>query len=295
MTIEPERHDRRQRRSLIVLTAAIIASAGIAHAEQRTIADIGLSNSESARYDVAGDRWLVSNLGARGAGNDGFITVVDPDGKVVTPKWIAGGVDGVELRDPLGLIVDGNTVHVADTATVRNFDRITGKPGAVITVPGAVRLNDLAVDAKGTLYVTDSGNDETPGAIFRIRNGKVSAFARRDPALERPNGIAVMADGNIVHGGRGVNLVIRSPAGRIIREITLPFGRTDGIVALPDGGLLVASQDGHVVYRVPDTGKATIIAKDIPIPAAIGLDTKRNRVVVPQITASNLTFVELPK
>ena len=105
MTIEPERHDRRQRRSLIVLTAAIIASAGIAHAEQRTIADIGLSNSESARYDVAGDRWLVSNLGARGAGNDGFITVVDPDGKVVTPKWIAGGVDGVELRDPLGLIV----------------------------------------------------------------------------------------------------------------------------------------------------------------------------------------------
>ena len=295
MTTKQSRHDRRRRRSFVMLAVAIVAVADIAHADPRTFADIGLINSESARYDVAGDRWLVSNLGVRGTDNDGFVTVVDPDGKVVAPKWIAGGIDGVELRDPLGSIVHGDTVYVADTTTVRSFDRVTGKPGRAVAVPGAVRLNDLVADAKGTIYVTDSGNDDTPGAIFRIRNNKVTEFARRDPALERPNGIAVMADGNIVHGGRGVNLVVRSPAGRIVREITLPFGRTDGIVALPDGGMLVASQDGHVVYRVPATGKPTIIAKDIPIPAAIGLDTKRNRLVVPQIVASNLTFVDLPQ
>ena len=277
MTTKQSRHDRRRRRSFVMLAVAIVAVADIAHADPRTFADIGLINSESARYDVAGDRWLVSNLGVRGTDNDGFVTVVDPDGKVVAPKWIAGGIDGVELRDPLGLIVHGDTVYVADTTTVRSFDRVTGKPGRAVAVPGAVRLNDLVADSKGTIYVTDSGNDDTPGAIFRIRNNKGTEFARRDPALERPNGIAVMADGNIV------------------REITLPFGRTDGIVALPDGGMLVASQDGHVVYRVPATGKPTIIAKDIPIPAAIGLDTKRNRLVVPQIVASNLTFVDLPQ
>ena len=67
-----------------------------------------------------------------------------------------------------------------------------------------------------------------------------------------------------------------------------------GIVALPGGAVLVASQDGHLVYRVPAQGKATIVAKDIPIPAAIGLDTKRNRLLVPQIVSSNLTFVDLP-
>lgn len=282
-------------RVLVALAVAATVFASAAHAEPRLVADIGLNNSESARYDVVGDRWLVSNLGARGPGNDGFITVVDPDGKVVTPKWLAGGVDGVELRDPLGLIVYGTMVYIADTNAVRSFDRVTGKPGAVWSVPGAVRLNDLATDTKGTIYVTDSGNDDTPGAIFRIRKGKVTEFARRDPAMERPNGIAVMADGNIVHGGRGVNLVVRSPAGRIIREITLPLGRIDGIVALADGGLLVASQDGHVVYRVPATGKPSIVAKDIPIPAAIGFDTKRNILVVPQIIASNLTFVDLPQ
>ena len=279
-------------RGLIALFA--IAIAGSAQAETRTIADIGLSNSESARYDPVGDRWLVSNIGPRGAGNDGYITLVSADGTVITPRWIAGGEGGADLFDPLGMFVVGDTVYVADTATVRTFDRATGRPGAAFPVPDAVRLNDLTVDTAGTIYVTDSGNDDTPGAIFRIKGGKVSEFAGRDPALERPNGIAVLSDGNIVHGGRGVNLVIRSPAGKIRREITLPTGRFDGIVALPGGAMLVASQDGHLVYRVPAQGKATIVAKDIPIPAAIGLDTKRNRLVVPQIVASNLTFVDLP-
>ena len=288
--------DTSRRRHLIRRLAFVaVFTAATVHAAPQTVGDIGLNNSESARYDTAGDRWLVGNLGPRGAGNDGFISVIGPDGRVVAPKWIAGGVDGTELRDPLGLTVHGDTVYVADTATVRSFDRVSGKPGIAWPVPGAVRLNDLVIDKQGTIYVTDSGNDDTPGAIYRIRNSRVSEFAPRDPALERPNGIAIMADGNIVHGGRGVNLVVRSPAGKIVREITLPLGRTDGIVALSDGALPVASQDGHVVYRVPASGKVEIVAKDIPIPAAIGLDTRRNILVVPQIVASTLTFVELTK
>lgn len=277
----------------IGVAIGLASLAGPLHAEQKIVGDIGLNGSEAARYDAKGDRWLVSNLGPRGAGNDGYISQISPGGGVMNPKWIVGGSQGVALFDPLGLIVEGGTVYVADTDTVRSFDRETGKPGTDYKVPGAVRLNDLAVDKAGTIYVTDSGNDDTPGAIYKISKGKVSEFAARDPALERPNGIAVMADGNIVHGGRGVNLVVRTPQGKIVREITLPTGRMDGIVALPDGGLLVASQDGHAVYRVPAMGKPTIVAKDIPIPAAIGLDTKRNIMVVPQIVAGNLTFVDL--
>ena len=73
-------------RSIVALAAALLGMSGPAHVQPRTIADIGLSNSESARYNAAGDRWLVSNLGARGPGNDGFITIVDPRGKVVMPR-----------------------------------------------------------------------------------------------------------------------------------------------------------------------------------------------------------------
>ena len=283
--------------SMVLRLAAIAVSilATPVAAETKVIANVGLVNSEAARHDPTADRLIVTNLGPRGPGNDGFVSLFSPDGTLIQLKWIEGGANGVELHDPLGVFIKGDLVYVADTATVRTFDRVTGRSVANVPVPGAVRLNDLTVDYKGTIYVTDSGNDDTPGALFRITaKGKVSTFAARNPALERPNGIAIMADGNIVHGGRGVNLVIRSPRGAIIREITLPTGRFDGIIPLADASLLVASQDGKNVYRVPLAGKPVVVASDFAIPAAIGFDAGRNRLVVPQIVAATLTLVDLP-
>ena len=107
------------------------------------------------------------------------------------------------------------------------------------------------------------------------------------------NGVALLADGTVVHGGKGVNLVYRDPTGKILRERTLPTGQMDGIIPLPDGSLLVASQLGKVVYRVPATGPAKVVAQDIAVPAAIGWDSKRNRLLVPQIRLAQLDFYEL--
>lgn len=280
----------------VKLTTALTACAAIAlatpaFAETKVIANVGLLGSESARYDPIDDQIVVANLGPRGPAADGFVSLFNPDGTVKTLKFIEGG----ELRDPLGVFVKKDVIYLADVATIRTYDRKTGAHKASFPVPGAVRLNDVVVADDGTMYVTDSGADDNAGALYKITAaGKVSEFAARDPALERPNGIAIMSDGNIVHGGRGVNLVIRTPAGKIVREISLPYGRMDGIVALPGGALLVASQDGHNVYHVPATGKPTVVAADITVPAAIGLDTKRNRLIIPQIAAASLTLVDLP-
>ena len=286
--------------SLIPLAVLAIAasSPGAGDQEPRVVASVGFVGSESVRHDVAGDRYLVANLGQRGEPNDGFISVLTPDLSVAELKWIEGGRDGAELRDPLGLVVSGDTVYVADVAAVRRFDRATGAPTGSTEVPGAVRLNDLAVDDTGVVYVTDSGNNTTPGALYRISaDGEVSIFAERGAALQRPNGIAIASDGTIVHGGLGgAVLVFRDPTGRVVRERSLPTGRIDGIVALPDGVLLVASQDGHVVYRVPadPAEPPQIVARDIPIPAAIGADLGRRRLLIPQIAAASVTVVDLP-
>ena len=79
--------------------------------------------------------------------------------------------------------------------------------------------HDLAVAADGTIYITDSAKEGQAGALYRISaKGKVSAWVTRNDALEKPNGIAVLPDGTIVHGGRGVNLVFRDTSGRILRE-----------------------------------------------------------------------------
>lgn len=278
----------------LLLAASILPFAATPAAAQQIVSDIGFEGSEAARYDELRDEYLVSNLGPSGEGNDGFISRVAPDGSVRELKWIAGGANGVTLVAPLGIYLKGDRLYVADTITLYMFDRETGVPVGAIPVEGAVRLNDLVVADDGTAYVTDSGSDDAPGAIYKVSpDGVVSLFAERNPRVERPNGIAITADGNIVHGGRGVNLTIRTPDGEILREHTLPTGRFDGIVLLPDGDLLVASQDGHNVYRVTADGKASEVAKDFAVPAAIGFDSKRMRLLVPQIRAGTLTLVDL--
>ncbi|WP_336964159.1 hypothetical protein [Sphingobium aquiterrae] len=270
-------------------------AASVAPPPSKILADVGFAGSECVRYDDRADDYIVSNLNQGGDANDGFLSRVSPDGTVTQLKWIEGGRNGVTLVQPLGLFIKGDLIYVADLRTVHMLDRRSGTPRGSIAVPGAVRLNDLAVADDGTIYVSDSGSDDNAGAIYAIRDGKPSLFARRDDAVERPNGIAVMADGTVVHGGRGVNLVFRDRSGTILRERSLPTGRMDGIIPLPGGTLLVASQDGHNVYRVPADGKAEVVAQDITVPAAIGWDSRRNRLLVPQIRAASLGFYELAR
>lgn len=285
----------------MITLAVVLSMAGSIWAENpdgpTVLRDVGFENTESARHDVEGDRYLVGNLGPRGDGDDGFISVVSPDLTVAELKWIEGGRDGVVLKEPLGLIIEGSFVHVADTDTIRSFDRVTGAPTRAVQVPGAVRLNDLAAGPDGVLYVTDSGNDSQPGALYRISpEGEVSVFVERSEALQRPNGVAVLPDGSIVHGGLlGKTLFYRDRSGRLLRQRDLPTGRIDGIIAVANGDLFVASQDGHLVYRVPsdEAAEPVVVASDIAVPAAIGVDSQRGRVLIPQIRVSTLTVVDL--
>src|SRR5215510_458933 len=62
----------------------------------------GLSAPASVLYDADADRYLVSNVNGKALDKDdnGFISVLSPDGRVISPKWIAGGVNGVRLDAP---------------------------------------------------------------------------------------------------------------------------------------------------------------------------------------------------
>jgi hypothetical protein len=42
------------------------------------------------------------------------------------------------------------------------------------------------------------------------------------------------------------------------------------------------------------SGEITEVAKEIAIPAAIGYDSKRNRLLIPQIAPGSITMVDLP-
>jgi len=113
-----------------------------------------------------------------------------------------------KLDTVLGLAVDGrrrqlyavSTNGFEDSARTerRNalviYDLGRGRRVARHDVPEALQLNDVAIAADGTVYVTDSA----AGSIFRMRPGerRLSLFGTAR-AARGANGIAVAADGTV--------------------------------------------------------------------------------------------------
>jgi hypothetical protein len=263
-------------------------------AKQKTFANIGLLNSECIRYDAANDRYIISNLGTRGPENNGYISIMSPDGTILNQKFIEGGKNGVTLIDPLGIYIQDGMIWVADITHMRKFDLKTGAPRGEVALVGANRPNDIFVMPGGQAYISDNGGQV--GTIIKVSpSGEVSLLQPRDDIMEKPNGVAVMPDGTLVHGGRGVNISFRDRnTGQLLREKTIPTGQFDALVPLTDGSLLIASQGGKNVYKMSASGEITEVAKEIAIPAAIGYDSKRNRLLIPQIAPGSITMVDLP-
>jgi sugar lactone lactonase YvrE len=256
----------------------------------------GFQAPESVLYDEASDVYLVSNINGNPSDHDdnGFISRVSPDGSVQTLKWIDGASDSVVLNAPKGMAVKGDTLFVADIDTVRAFSRTTGAPLAKRGVRGATFLNDLSIGSDGILYVTDSGlkPDFSPSgtaAVYAFEGTTVKALARGDATLHGPNGIVATPEGLVVVPF-GDKMVLRIPpgGGAPTTVATLPTGGLDGVVRLADGALLITSWEGKVVYHLDTQGQAHAWVENIESPADIGYDTKRGRILIPQLNQNRV-------
>ena len=153
--------------------------------------------SESCTFDPERNLILAMNNGERGDGteNDGFVSLINPDGSVHTPKWIGVTRDGLELHHPLGSAVRNGVLYTVDVGYVRSFDLATGQPLKSVEVPGSTILNGIAVTEDGTVYTSNTRN---PELIYKITaDDEVSVFADGAP-LNVPNGVAIDTDGNVV-------------------------------------------------------------------------------------------------
>ena len=152
---------------------------------------------EGIAWDGARKRFLVGSVAQR------KIVVVDRSGKTRDFSRAEDGLDAV-----LGLAVDGrrrllyavstNGFEDSSKSARRNavliYDLGRGRRVARHDVAEALQLNDVAVAADGTLYVTDSA----AGSIFRMRPGErqLTLFGAAR-AARGANGIAVAPDGTV--------------------------------------------------------------------------------------------------
>ncbi|MDX8432320.1 ATP/GTP-binding protein [Mesorhizobium abyssinicae] len=237
----------------------------------------GFEQPESALFDAANKRIIVSNIAGNPgeADGNGYLSVLSLDGKLVTQHW----TDGMDA--PKGMALSGGKLYVADITKVRVVDLASGKLVASIDVPNAVFLNDMTADSAGKVYVSDMLAD----TIYRIDGDRPELFVK-DALLASPNGI--FADGGrliVASWGKGIkpDFSTAEPGGLLSVDLAskaispLPgadkFADLDGVVAIGDSIYATAYMTG-TLYRYKDGGKPEAFATFKPGSADIGTDGK---------------------
>jgi sugar lactone lactonase YvrE len=257
----------------------------------------GFSTPEAATYDAEHDRFLVGNVGGRGApgqpDNDGFIVALNPDGTVQTLRWAAGS-ETVQLASPLGVEAANGVLYAADNPFVRRFDLETGAQLPSIEVPGAGILNDLDVAADGTIYITDMGTqDPSTWRVVKVSaDGTVSTLVSGE-VLGRPNGLDIGPDGRIYLAPVATaNVVVVNRDGSIAETIPVPTMGNDGII-VRDGDILLSQPGTGTIYSIAPDGTATLLTDKTASGASIGYDTVRGVVIVPQLQRNAVSLYDI--
>ena len=253
--------------------------------------------AESLSYDAERDLYVAINAGMPQdvVANDGYVSLINPDGSVHTPKWIGVNRNGLTLNHPLGSDIANGMLYLVDINTIRWFDMKTGEPRGSVDVPSATRFNDLEVAADGTIYATQTGDQNSDTwKVFKVTpKGESSVFIAGAP-LRQPNGVGLDAKGNVVVVNIGSNDVHTfSPTGQLIATEQAVDPGNDGLVVLPDGTKYVSSVRQGTVSRIRPGQKAEIVASGIPSAASMTYDSKRNRLIIPMNDWNAIAIVEL--
>lgn len=212
---------------------------------------------------------------------------------------IDGSAGGARFYNPKGAATDGaGNIYVADST--RNIIRKVSPTGVVTTIAGAAEIvgstdgpgatalfnqpGGVAVDAAGTVYVADTGND----TIRRITAaGQVSTVAGNPGAPGSTDGPAAAArfnaPGAVTTDGAN-NIYVADSASNTIRKITpggvvstvagspgiagsqdgngsaAHFNAPEGITADVTGNLYVADTFNNTIRKITPSGAVTTLA-----------------------------------
>ena len=253
----------------------------------------GLKTPESFIADPSTGNYFISNINGGGPGgkdDDGFITKLDKDGKVINLAFVDGKNKDITLNAPKGLDIIGNVIYVSDIDFVRGFDKETGKllHDLDFKAFNPSSLNDLTHDSQGNLYVSDwIGN-----FIFKIEtrnNHKVSVVAKGN-TLGGPNGLNIHPKTNklinVTWETGKVQEIDSSGSIKILVE-DKRFKTLDGIDFDNNGNMFVSSFTGGEVYKITPDLKVDVFLKGLTSPADINIDRKNNLLLIPSFEGNS--------
>lgn len=280
-------------RILIASIMIILGLSNLALAEDIVIK--GLETPESVSV-YEGD-YYVSNIGKFGQDGDGSI-------RVIHNKKVSILTEG--LNDPKGGWIINDKLYVADRVMVWEID-LKGKDKGKKRIyadkfPVQPKfLNDITADAKGNLYVSDTGEfDKVDGYIFKIdTNKKVSIFSDyiHCKDLADPNGLLFDKLGDLLvvdtHNGK---LIGFSADGTNSVTILEGLNGGDGLAYDKAGNLYISTwgeNNSSTIHKYDTTGKLSVVQKSSKPSADITVDKERNVLVIPEFYANSVRISPL--
>jgi DNA-binding beta-propeller fold protein YncE len=256
----------------------------------------GFANPESVLWDGAKKVLYVSNLNGAPPDKDGngYISKLNAEGKVVVEKWVTG------LDAPKGMAVFKGRLYVSDIDRLVVIDTATGKVTKTYPAPGAKFLNDVTVDDKGVVYVSDMVDN----VIWALNGGKFDKWLA-DAQLENPNGLKAET-GRLLVASRGAMtgkgfdtskqgaLKAVTLPDKMIRDLTPGFGNLDGVEPDGKGGYVVSDWVAGGVFSVTRQGKVAKLLNLKPGSADISTLPEQKLLLVPMMMDGVVAAYRLP-
>ncbi len=213
---------------------------------------------ESAIYDAANDRVIVSNIneGFTEADGNGYLSTMGTDGALIQQDWVTG------LHGPKGMAILGGRLFVADVNGLAEVDLDTAQIVTVHEAPNAVFLNDVTASGDA-VFVSDLLTD----TIWRLKDGGFAPWVT-DPTLSHPNGLAWDGERLLVGSwGQGLredftteaagDLLSIDPVSMEISVVAYAVGNIDGVV-VADGRILLSDWVKGALIEIRDGAPETV-------------------------------------
>lgn len=275
----------------LLLVLALMSAYSVQAKPELPIDITGLKTPESVIQDKHGNIYI-SEINEFDQDGDGQISKIDKKGNITV---FAKGMD-----DPKGLAMIGSTLYVADKSKIWAVD---AEGNAVVFIDAKAFpkkpqfLNDLETDPAGNLYVTDSGDLKSGGAIYKITPDKtLTTVADSTQAeVQAPNGLLFEGRNNLLSVDFASGILYRiNLANGTMTALASGFGGGDGIVKTKQGKLYISDWQNGVINQV-SANKARLIHSGLTSSADIALSHDGSYLMVPLMKKGELVFLPVQK
>jgi gluconolactonase len=247
----------------------------------------GFSMPESVAEGKDGSIY-VSEIGEKDKDGDGKISKIDEKGNITL---FASG-----LYDPKGIVFYKDKLYVTDRDVIIEVDTngTWSVFGATMAFPKTpVFLNDIDVDSDGNFYITDTGNFETGGIVFKMNlAGDITVLFDETTANNKaPNGVLSIGNNKLLLVDWGGELFEADTKTKKIKKLGEGFPGGDGL-AIKNEVIYISSWKEGKVYEFKN-GKSKVILEGFIAAADIALSMDKTHLIIPDMKAGTVTIYPL--